>query len=159
MIEQQREIAGMGLPRCQARDLNRVSRLGLWQILLFLLISIGAFAYREFDLLGSLPGSFRLFLGSPPPAYLISMALALYYISALMIILNQMSNDTEPTPNWSPLGYRATFYFFYAISGSLANHFMAVFFLGMFLYGVERVRIWTYNNRVAHQDKGLLNER
>lgn len=143
----------------RAQDLDRISRCSLWQILLFLLVSIGAFSYRDFNLLGSLPGSFRLFLGSPPPAYIVSIALAFYYISALTIILNQMTNDTEPTANWSPLGYRATFYFFYALSGSLVNHFMAVFCLGIFLYGVERVRIWAYNNRVAHQDKELLNER
>lgn len=157
-MRQKNQETGNGRPY-KAQDLSRLSRCGLWQILLFLLVSIGAFAFRDFDLLGSLPGTFRLFLGSPPPAYLISIALAFYYISAMTIILNQMTNDTEPTPSWLQLGCRATFYFFYALSGSLANHFMEVFCLGIFLYGVERVRLWTYNNRVATQDKGLLGER
>jgi len=38
------------------------------------------------------------------------------------------------------------------------NHFMAVLFIGLFLYGVEQVHIWLHYDRVAHQDKELLGE-
>lgn len=162
-IKQETEISrqrALGKKRQKkVQDLLGLSRRSLWEILLFVLLSIGAFSLREFNLLGSVSENVREFLGSPPPAYLVSIALAAYCFSVLTIILTQMANDDEPTLKWSHLGYRAFFYLFYALSGALVNHFMAVFFIGIFLYGVEQVHIWTYCNRVAHQDKELLGER
>lgn len=143
----------------KVRDLHGLSRRGLWEILLFVLISIGALSLREFNLLASVSESARQLLGCPPPAYLVSIALATYCFSALTITLTQMANDGEPLLRWSHLGYRTVFYLFYAFSGSLANHFMAVFFIGFFLYAVEQAHIWTYCSRVARRDEGLLGDR
>lgn len=140
-------------------DIHCVSRRSLWGILLFLLISIGAFQLRGFDLLTSVSEPVRELLGYPPPAYLISLALGVYSFSVLMVVLTQMSNADGPVFKWSHLGYRSTFYLFYALSGSLASHFLAVFFICAFLYGIEQVHIWVYGNRIEQQANELLGER
>lgn len=136
-----------------------LSRRGLWGVLLFIIISIGTFLMKDFDLLTSVSESVRQFLGYPPPAYMVTVALAAYCFSVLMIALMQMDSEVEPQPKWSHLGYRAGFYFFYAVSGALTHHFLAVFFIGLFLYGVEQVCIEVYRNRLAHREKELLGER
>lgn len=143
----------------QVQDLQVLSRRSLWGLLLFMVVSIGALSLREFNLLGSISAPVRDLLGYPPPAYLVSIALATYCFSALIINLAQIANDTEPHLRWSHLGYRAGFYFFYALSGSLPSHFMAVFFIGLFLYGVEHVHTLIYSHQRDHQKKQLLGER
>lgn len=140
-------------------DSHHASRRSLWGILLFLLISIGAYQLREFDLLTSFSEPVRDLLGYPPPAYLISVALGIYSFSVLMVVLTQLSNDDDPVFKWSHLGYRSTFYLFYALSGSLSSHFLAVFFVCAFLYGIEQVHLWVYANRIERQANELLSER
>lgn len=145
--------------RQQVNDLHALSRRGLWEILLFVLISIGTLSLKEFNLFGSVSEPVRQLLGYPPPAYLVSVALAVYCFSAMTLVLTQMANDAEPIPKWTHLGYRTVFYVFYIFSGSLANHFMAVFFVGICLYGVEQTHLLVHSNRVAHQEKELFGER
>lgn len=165
MIERKKQdvaitsVQTAGQLRKKEQDLNSISRRSLLEIILFFLISIGAFQLRGFDLLTSVSQPVRELLGYPPPAYLVTIALAAYCFSALTIVLTQLSSDVEPRPQWSHLGYRTTFYLFYAVSGSLATHYMAVFFIGFFLYGVEQIHIWIYSNRFDHQEEELLGER
>jgi hypothetical protein len=140
-------------------SIQSVSRRSLWGILLFLLLSIGAFQLRGFDLLTIVSAPVRDLLGYPPPAYLVSIALGFYGFSVAMIALTLLSNGDFPVFRWSHLGYRGGFYFFYALSGSLANNFLAVFFICLFLYGIEQVHIWTYSNRLEHQENELLSQR
>lgn len=148
------------LPRQKkSLDVHAVSRRSLWEILLFILISVGAFQLREFDLLASVSEPVRELLGHPPPAYLVSIALAVYCFSALTIALIQIANHAEPTLHWSHLGYRSMFYLFYSVSGSLANNFMAVFFIGFFLYAIEQAHVWIYAHYLELQEEELLGQR
>ena len=145
--------------RQKSLDIQAASRRSLWEVLLFILISIGAYQLRTFDLLASVSEPVRELLGYPPPAYLVSIALAVYCFSALTIALTQIANHAEPTPHWSHLGYRSMFYLFYGVSGSLANNFMAVFFIGFFLYAIEQAHVWIYAHHLDHQEEELLGER
>jgi hypothetical protein len=142
----------------KVKGLHALSRRSLWELLLFVLISIGALSLQEFNLQESVSEPVRRLLGYPPPAYLVSIALAVYCFAALINLLTQLASDAEPLLRWSQLGYRSVFYLFYLFSGSLASHFMAVFFIGLFLYGFEQLHIWVYSSRVAHQNKELLGE-
>ncbi len=140
-------------------DIQAVSRRSLWEAVLFILVSIGAFQLRAFDLFASVSDPVRELLGYPPPAYLVSIALAVYCFSALTIALAQIANHAEPSPQWSHLGYRSMFYVFYGVSGSLANNIMAVFFIGLFLYAIEQAHVWIYAHYLDHQEEELLGQR
>jgi len=142
--------------RQKSLDIQAVSRRSLTEALLFILVSIGAFELRGFDLLASVSAPVRELLGYPPPTYLVTIALAVYCFSALTIALTQLANNAEPTPHWSHLGYRSMFYLFYSVSGSLANTFMAVFFIGLFLYAVEQAHVWIYAQHLEHKEEELL---
>lgn len=157
MIGQDKQNAIPG--RKKSLDIQAVSRRSLWEVVLFVLISLGAFRLRAFDLLASVSEPVREILGYPPPAYLVSIALAVYCFSALTIALTQIANHAEPTPHWSHLGYRSMFYLFYGVSGSLTNNFMAVFFIGFFLYAIEQAHVWMYAHYLEHQEEELLGER
>jgi len=104
-----------GTQQNKTSELQALSRRSLWEGLLFILVSIAALQLRGIDLIGATPESVRKFLGTPPPAYLITVALAIYSFSVLMIILTRMNNGSEPVPRWSHLGYRSAFYLFYAL--------------------------------------------
>lgn len=142
----------------QTKDWQSMSQRSLWEVLLFFLISIGVLQLRGHDLLASAPADFREVLGYPPPAHLVTVALAVYCFSACLIILTQMANSAAPVIKWTHLGYRSAFYFFYAASGSLVSHFMAVFYIGIFLYGAEQLHVWVYGNGAKHRKKELFGE-
>lgn len=156
IIKQETESSRHELSRIQqqiGQESQTLSRRGLGAILLFILISMGAFLLRDFDLFSSVSESVRQFLGYPPPSFMVSVALVTYCFSVLMIDLMQMDSEVEPQPKWSHLGYRAAFYFFYAVSGALTQHFLAVFFIGLLLYGVEQVCIMVYCRRLAYRKR------
>lgn len=142
----------------KAADLQTLSQRNLWEVLLFILISIAAVPFLDMNLLDSMPADIRAMVGYPAPAYLVTAALAVYSFSATMILLAQMANCSAPQPRWSHLGYRSMFFFFYAVAGALANHFMAVFFIGILLYGAEQVHILIHCSRAEQRDKKLLSE-
>lgn len=139
----------------QAAEVNTLSRRSLWGLLLFILISIAALPLREVNLLEVVSENVRAMLGPPAPATLVTVALAIYCFSATSILLNRLANDEVPTLTWAHLGYRTVFYLFYAVSGALASHFLAVFFIGIILYGIEQVHVWSYGKRAEHQEEGL----
>ncbi|MCD6187677.1 MAG: hypothetical protein J7K09_05875, partial [Desulfuromusa sp.] len=83
---------------------SNVQNHSLMSLSLFLLISIMAFTFKDFNLFESASESVRQILGYPPPAYLISIALAVYCFSSAILTLTAMANDAQPTQKWNHLG-------------------------------------------------------
>lgn len=116
----------------------------LWGLLMFLLSSCAAFWLRDLNLFAMASEPVRQILGYPPPALLVSIALGVYTFSAAVLTLTAMSEQARPTGQWNHLGYRVAFYLFYAFSGSIAPHFLAVLLVGMSLYLLNLVHAWVY---------------
>ena len=135
---------------------NNVQNHSLMGLVLFLLISICAFAFKDFNLFESASESMRQILGYPPPACLISVALAVYCFSSAILTLTAMANDAQPTQKWNHLGYRSAFFIFYCFSGAIAANFLPVLLVGIILYSLDQGHIWLYNAKVSHEEKGLL---
>ncbi len=132
------------------------ARRNLWSLVAFLLISIDAYSFRNFNLFEASSEPVRQLLGYPPPTYLISIALAVYCFSAVILTLTAMANYNPPASTWKNLGYRCTFYLFYSFSGSIAGHFIPVLVVGLFLYAFDQCHIWFYNFKLEQQQKELL---
>lgn len=132
------------------------SRRNLWGLVVFLLISIDAYGFRNFNLFETCSEPVRQLLGYPPPAYLISIALAIYCFSAIILTLTAIANDSPPSATWKNLGYRCAFYLFYSFSGAIAEHFIPVLMVGLVLYSLDQAHIWVYNFKVDQQQKELL---
>lgn len=132
------------------------SRRNLWSLVLFLLISIDAYSFRTFNLFEAASEPVRQLLGYPPPAYLVSAALAVYALSAVILTLTAIANDIRPTSTWKHLGYRSTFYLFYSFSGSIAGHYLPVLLTGLCLYGLDMFHVWFYNGKSLREQKQLL---
>ncbi|RLB73886.1 MAG: hypothetical protein DRH06_10280 [Deltaproteobacteria bacterium] len=135
---------------------SNVQNHSLMSLVLFLLISIMAFTFKDFNLFESASESVRQILGYPPPAYLISIALAVYCFSSAILTLTAMANDAQPTQKWNHLGYRTAFFAFYCFSGAIAANFLPVLLVGLSLYGLDQCHIWLHNAKENHEGKGLL---
>ncbi len=135
---------------------HNMTSQSLLELILFLLISIVAFTFKDFNLFEFASEPVRQWLGCPPPAYLISVALAVYCFSSAILTLTAMANDAQPTPKWSHLGYRSVFFIFYCFSGAIAANFLPVLLVGLSLYGLDQCHIWISNAKENHEGKGLL---
>jgi len=135
---------------------SNVQNHSLMSLVLFLLISIMAFTFKDFNLFESASESVRQILGYPPPAYLISIALAVYCFSSAILTLTAMANDAQPTQKWNHLGYRTAFFAFYCFSGAIAANFLPILLVGLSLYGLDQCHIWLHNAKENHEGKGLL---
>ena len=135
---------------------SKVQNHSLMSLVLFLVISICAFTFKDFNLFESASESMRQILGYPPPAYLISVALAVYCFSSAILTLTAMANDVQPTQKWNHLGYRSAFFLFYCFSGAIAANFLPVLLVGLSLYGLDQCHLWIYNAKMNSEEKGLL---
>jgi len=135
--------------------LQRVPTRSLVELSSFLLICIGAHAYRSFNLFAVSSEPVRQLLGCPPPAYLITIALAVYCFSSAVLTLTAMARDRQPADSWNHLGYRSAFFVFYSFSGAIADNFLAVLLVGLFLYGLEQCHLWSYSAREGHHEKAV----
>ena len=142
-----------GGPVDQARDsdtglslasLHCLSRKGLWGLLLFLLASVVAFMSRDFNLYLALPESVLQIVGCPPPATMIHLALTGYSFTIVVPVLIRMANGEKPVVGWRHLIYRTAFYPFYLFSLALPENFAVVVTIGILLYVVEQIGIWSY---------------
>ena len=140
------------------RSEHRYSRFrrNLWSLVLFLLISIDAYSFRHFNLFEASSEPVRQLLGCPPPAYLISVALAIYGSSAIVLSLTAMATDAPPASLWKQLGYRCSFYLFYSFSGAIAGHYLPVLIIGLGLYALDQLHIGIYNHKTVQEQKELL---
>ena len=135
---------------------SKVQNHSLMSLVLFLLISIIAFTFKDFNLFASASESMRQILGYPPPAYLISVSLAVYCFSSAILTLTSIANDAKPTQKWNHLGYRSVFFIFYCFSGAIAANFLPVLLVGLSLYGLDQCHIMLHNAKENHEGKGLL---
>ena len=118
---------------------ENLSSLGL-----FLIVCVIAFIHKDFSLFESVNESIKVILGNPPPAFLISTALAVYLFSAMVLTLSDIVQNSEPKNKWSHLFYRITFFIFYSFGGTIALNFIPVLLVGLFLYGLEQFHILHY---------------
>lgn len=123
--------------RFSAPELCALSRRGLWHLLLFLLLSMAAFAGQDFDLFAAVPEDFWTLLGSPPPPQLIHLVLGIYTFCALLLLPARQTRASL-AQSWAHVGYRTVFYLFYLSGNALAANFMVVFVAGLILYGLEQ---------------------
>jgi len=121
--------------------LNRLSTRGILALALFLLVSL--LAWWGFTFLPA-PESVTAFLGKPPSARIISIALLLYTFSAIILSLSRMTAGIEHRSSFSHVGYLTGFFLFYYFGKSLEENYWAVFGAGITILGVESYRIWTY---------------
>jgi len=135
---------------------HRMARRNLWELTIFLLISMCAYTFRDFNLFAVASEPVRQILGYPPPAYLISIALAVYCFSSVTLTLTAMARDARPEQRWNHLGYRCAFFIFYAFSGTIAANFLPVLFCGLSLYILEQCHVWFYNIKVVAQEQDLV---
>ncbi len=122
-----------------------LTRQNLLSMILFLVVSIWAYIFKDFHLCEEVPIYLKTVLGAPPPAYLVSLSLVGYFFSTLVLTLFAITKNLEPKPQWGHLGYRLAFFGFYAMSGAIAPNFMPVLLLGLLLYALDEYHIWAYN--------------
>ena len=132
-----------------APELSALSRRGLWHLLLFLLLSMAAFAGQDFDLFEAIPENFWTLLGSPPPPQMIHLVLGIYTFCALLLLPARM-NKASLMQSWAHMGYRTVFYLFYMSANALAAHFMLVFVAGLILYGLEQSYLLLHMSKTVH---------
>ncbi len=129
---------------------HHLSRHNLWELFLFLLVSICAYNVRDLNLFAMTSEPLRQLLGYPPPAYMVSIALAVYFGSSIVLGFKSLVNRSKPTSTWNHLGYRSAFYFFYSFTGSIAEHFLPVLMVGLLLYGLDQCHLRLYNQGTIH---------
>lgn len=134
---------------------HHLSRHNLWELFLFLLVSICAYNVRDLNLFGMASEPLRQLLGYPPPAYMVSIALAAYFGSSIILGLKALASRTKPVGTWNHLGYRSAFYFFYSFSGGIADHFLPVLLVGLLLYGLDQCHLRFYNQGTIHGFDGV----
>ena len=136
------------------RRLERASLAGLWSMVLFLLVSFGA--YDNFSFLPEMTEDFRKFLGAPPPSEMISLALVIYAFSGIVGTLARMSRNIKPFRGLMHTAFFAAFYAFYFLSGVLPDNFWAVFFAGLSVMGLENYYLWAHSNEALQKEREML---
>jgi hypothetical protein len=136
------------------RKLERNTLAGLGGMILFLLVSLGA--YYQFSMLPDLSEETWKLLGAPPPVEMISLALVVYAFSGIILILGRMTNDTGSYRGLMHAGFFAGFYTFYHLSGGLPDNFWATFFAGLSVLGLENYLLWMRTNSAIIREKAEL---
>lgn len=120
-----------------APEICLLSRRGLWHMLLFLLVSMVAFRWQDFDLFAAVSEGLWPLLGSPPPLQMIHLVLGIYVFCALMLLPSRQ-NQASLAQSWAHMGYRTIFYLFYLTANALSTQFVVVFIAGLSLYALEQ---------------------
>lgn len=136
------------------RRLERASLAGLWSMVLFLLVSFGAF--DNFSFLPELTEDFRRLLGTPPSSEMISLALVIYAFSGIVGTLARMSRNIKPFRGLIHAAFFTAFYAFYFLSGVLPDNFWAVFFAGLSVMGLENYYLWSHSSEALKRERELL---
>lgn len=118
-------------PPCQAL------RLIFGPLVVFLLVSIVASVSQQVEFFSLIPQPLRPFLGEPPSAHLVSLALAIYFGSMLVILAHGICSGGQPGSLWFHGACRSTFYLLYFIGGGLPGHLWLVLLVGSILFGLE----------------------
>ena len=136
------------------RRLERGLLAGLWSMVLFLIISFGA--YENFSFFPEISEDFRRMLGAPPPSEMISLALVIYAFSGIVGTLARMSRNIKPFRGLMHTAFFAAFYAFYFLSGVLPDNFWAVFFAGLSVMGLENYYLWAHSNEALQKEREML---
>lgn len=106
-------------------------------LVVFLLVSILASVSQQLQFFSLVPESLQPFLGDPPSAQLVSLALAVYFVSMLVIIAHGIFCGGQPSSLWFHGVCRSIFYLLYFIGGGLAGNLWVVLLVGSVLFGLE----------------------
>jgi len=136
------------------RWLERTSAAGLWSMVLFLLVSFGA--YGDFSFVPELSFAARKMLGTPPPSEMINLALVIYAFSGIVGTLARMSRNIKPFRGLVHAAFFTAFYIFYHLSGVLQDNFWAVFFAGVSVMGLENYYLWSHSNEAVRKEREIL---
>lgn len=137
-------------------ELHALSRRGLWGILLFLCLSAVTLYLSEAGLFALVPGEVRELFGDPPPLHLLHIALAVSWLSALVLVLGRVTGEGKPCYSWSNIMLPTAFYPLYVFSDPAGTHFPAVFAAGLILLIVEHVSVVCYASRAIHEETDRL---
>lgn len=142
--------------RTKIDALHALSRQGLWNIVIFLVVSMGALLVRDINILEYFAENVRQILGAPPAPFLIHIVLAVSTISGLIIIGGRLANDAEPGRRWEQLGHRTAFYFFYFFSNALNQYFIIIFLAGLSVLLLEHYHIWSHYAKAIRQEQEMM---
>jgi hypothetical protein len=150
-----------GMRRAEIREtidhLYAVSRGGLWRVLLFLAVSAVALQFRDIELFATLPENIREALGAPPPPFLIHLVLAVSTLSALILIAGRGPEEGgREGSGWLQFGMVAFFYPLYAVTGTLAAFFPAVFAAGLLVLLCDHGAAWYHASAAIREEKERL---
>lgn len=137
-------------------SLHRLSRQGLWGLLVFILISLVTVYFQDYNLLNNVSPGMRDFLGKPPSPKMINIALAIYSFSALILTLSRLSDRTEVYRGWAHVGYLSGFYIFYFLSNALRVNSLAVLIAGVTILGLEYYSIWSFASDAIRRERTIM---
>lgn len=136
--------------------LHRLSRQGLWGLLVFILISLIAVYLQDYHVLNNVSLEMREFLGKPPSPKMINIALAIYSFSALILTLSRLSDRTEAYRGWAHVGYLSGFYIFYLLSNALRVNALAVLIAGVTILSLEYYSIWSFTTEAIRRERTIM---
>ena len=134
-------------------ELHALSRRGLWGVLLFLALSSVTLYVSEVGLVALVPVDLKELFGEAPPAHLVHIALAVSWLSALVLILGRVTGDATPGYNWFNIGLPTAFYPLYVFSDSTGTHFPVVFAAGLVLLLVEHLSVVCFVAKAMREEK------
>lgn len=146
------------LARIQAHidSLHALSRQGLWGLLTFVLLSVVVVYFQDTNLLANVSQETREFLGKPPSAKLINIALAVYSFSALILTLSRLTDRTETYRGWAHVGYLTGFYMFYFLANAVKVNAMAVVVSGLTILGLEYYSVHSFASASIKRERTIM---
>ncbi|OQY20419.1 MAG: hypothetical protein B6I36_01205 [Desulfobacteraceae bacterium 4572_35.1] len=137
-------------------SLHALSRQGLWGLLTFVLISVVVVYFQDINLLANVSQQTREFLGKPPSAKLINIALAVYSFSALILTLSRLADSTESYRGWAHVGYLTGFYMFYFLANAVRVNSMAVLVSGITILGLEYYSVHSFTAASIRRERTIM---
>jgi hypothetical protein len=140
------------------KEHQALSRRGLCGILSFLALSASAIYCRETIMLTMFHEKVKELLGAPPPSLLIHIALGVSFVSAMILILGRMTENSKPGYSRLNIWIPTIFYPLYFFSDNMDKNFQAVFAAGLIILIVEHVSNWYYSSKTILEEKEQLKQ-
>lgn len=136
----------------------RASRRLLWELLLFLLLSLLAVLLKNHNFHAYFGVGSRQLLGCPIPVTMLNLVLASYGFSTLVLIMTRRGAETRLVKRCFHFSFRTVFFLFYGFSGALAPNLLFVFSLGLCLYLCEQAFGWLVPQRIIAEEIDWIEE-